>query len=203
MRELDSAFIAEKNKPANRPIHLYELYDVDGLGTNLFYAAHDVNVLFGTNTYLKFPLIHESISESSEGEVQNVQLRVCNISRLIQAYLELYDLRGVRVVIKKVWMDQLEDPDNYMEDTYYIESYTANEADVIFSLAPAYNALDIILPNRTYWRNHCTWRFKDAECGYVGEEQTCNKTYQRCKELNNRLRFGGFPSVPAKTLFLR
>lgn len=37
-----------------------------------------------------------------------------------------------------------------------------------------------------------------TECGYAGAETTCNKTFQRCRELLNQQRFGGFPSIPSE-----
>lgn len=38
-------------------------------------------------------------------------------------------------------------------------------------------------------------RFKDCRCGYVGEETTCDRTFDRCKELGNHANFRGFPTM--------
>lgn len=38
-------------------------------------------------------------------------------------------------------------------------------------------------------------RFKDCRCGYTGEESTCDRTYDRCKELGNQENFRGFPTM--------
>lgn len=38
-------------------------------------------------------------------------------------------------------------------------------------------------------------RFKDCRCGYVGEETACDRTFTRCKELENQANFRGFPTM--------
>lgn len=38
-------------------------------------------------------------------------------------------------------------------------------------------------------------RFKDCRCGYTGEETACDRTFDRCKELENQANFRGFPQM--------
>lgn len=38
-------------------------------------------------------------------------------------------------------------------------------------------------------------RFKDCRCSYTGEETTCDRTFERCKELGNQANFRGFPQM--------
>lgn len=38
-------------------------------------------------------------------------------------------------------------------------------------------------------------RFKDCRCGYTGEETACDRTFTRCKELENQANFRGFPTM--------
>lgn len=38
-------------------------------------------------------------------------------------------------------------------------------------------------------------RFKDCRCGYTGEETNCDRTFERCKELENTENFRGFPQM--------
>ncbi len=45
----------------------------------------------------------------------------------------------------------------------------------------------------------CPWAFKSTgnpECGYVGSETECNKSWRRCVELQNQLQFGGHRWLP-------
>ena len=126
------------------------------------------------------------------------------MSRLIQAYLEddeTYTFRGKKVTIKRVWRDQLGDGDAYTDDVYYIDSYSADQNNVTFTLTSKFDVLDVELPARKYSRNYCAWKFKSTECGYAGTETVCNKTLTRCRVLENQLRFGGFPAVPSKRIY--
>jgi lambda family phage minor tail protein L len=202
MRTVNATFTDEKNKAENRPIKLYKVENYDGASAHLFFAGWDVNVTFDGQLYTAFPITHDVISENNRGAIDAVRVTVGNVSRLIQGYLELYDFRGKKVIIKTVWADQLADASAYIDDVFYIDSYVADAKDVVFTLTSKFDLLDIDLPGRRYSRNHCGWKFKGTECGYAGAETSCNKTKQRCKELNNYRRFGGFPSIQANKVFL-
>lgn len=203
MRQVNSTFTTEKNKQENRPIFLYTIVDYDGAGSNLYYAEYDTDVVFGGITYQAFPITHEYISENSSGEIDTLKVRVSNVSRLISAYLEEYDaFRGREVRIKLVWADQLDDPNAYLEDIYYVDEVTVNEEVVEFTLSSKFDLLQETLPRRRFYRNFCQWKFKSTECGYSGAETSCNKTLLRCRELGNEARFGGFPAIPKRGLLI-
>jgi len=196
-----AALRTEARKKSIQPIFLYTLYDYDGEGTNKYFAAYDQDVVFDGVTYERFPVTHDAITENVKGEIDTVKVQVSNVSRLIESYLQTYDLRGLRLSIKQVWANLLDDPDCFIEFSNYIDSYTSNVKDVVFNLMSKFDVLDVVIPGRIFLRNMCQWEFKSSECGYSGEETECNKTRQRCKELNNGLRFGGFPSVPGRRTF--
>ena len=50
-------------------------------------------------------------------------------------------------------------------------------------------------PQERVLKNFCRYRFKDTRCAYTGTEPSCNKTLTKCRELENSIRFGGFPGV--------
>lgn len=202
MRAIDSTFTTNKNASTNQPIFLYTVYDYDSAGHNLYYAEYDVVVSYNGISYNPFPITHDIVGESSKGEVDRVKITVSNISRAIGGYLSIYDWRGKKVIIKTVWGNSLTDLDAYLDDTYYIDTYTLDEEKVEFTLSSKFDVLEIALPKRTYLRNYCAWKFKSTECGYVGTETSCNKTLTRCRALANQLRFGGFPSIPSQRTFI-
>jgi len=202
MRQLNNTFKSEKNKAENQPVFLYTIYDYDGSGSNLYFAEYDQDITYNGITYQRFPITHEFVSENSKGEIDSIRVRVSNINRLIQAYLEDYDLRSKKVSIKMVFANELADPSAYIEDIFYIDSYTAGQDVVEFTLSGKFDVLALELPARKYSRNYCGWKFKSAECGYSGTETSCNKTLQRCRELGNQVRFGGFPAVPSRRIFV-
>jgi lambda family phage minor tail protein L len=193
-------FAQELNKPTNQPIFLYTLFAYDG-SSDLNLAGDKTNVTFDGVEYTAFPISHDVVSENSQGEINAVKLVVSNISRLIQGYLETYDLRDKKVRIRLVWRNRLAYPLDKIDFEYYIDSWSSDKDSVVFLLLPRISALGLKIPARIYSRNYCQWKnFKGTECGYAGAETTCNRTKQRCKELGNYKRFGGFPSIPTKQL---
>lgn len=202
MRDVTQEFTEEKNKAANAPVHLYVIYNYDGAGSNLYFAESDQDVVFDGITYQRFPIGFDAVAENNRGETDRVRLTVSNVTRAIGGYLEIYDLRGKQVDIITVWLDTLADPDNKLVDTFYVDSYSVNESSAVFDLTGRMDVLTVSVPVRRYARNFCSWAFKSAECGYTGGGSACNKTQQRCKELGNYRRFGGFPSARANRVFI-
>ena len=199
--ETHADFIEEKNKKTNEPIYLYEIVEYDGTN-NLYFAKWNENITFDGQEYVALPISHNDIGENSQNEVDEVQISIANVSRFIQFYLEQYDLRNIKVIITVVWLETLDNPDAKISWTYYIDNYRANEQRADFVLRPKMEALSVSLPFRTYSRNYCQWKFKGVECAYAGGEGECNKTRQRCKELDNYNRFGGFPAIPGRTIYV-
>ena len=200
-RDVNATFRNEKSKKENAPIFLYMLKEYDGVD-DLNFAGFDQDVTFDGTVYTRFPIKHEFVAENNQGQIDQVKITLANLSRLIEFYLEQYDFRGKKVIIRTVWADQLSDPDAYIDDVFYIDNYTADQSNVEFTLTGKFDVLGIDLPARRYARNYCVWKFKSAECGYAGAELTCDKTQQRCKQLDNYQRFGGFPSVPTRRIYI-
>jgi len=190
----------ELNKETNQPITLYTIFDYDGAGGYLRFAEWDTDIIFDGITYQKFPITYDTITENNQGQIDAIKVRISNVTRLIQSYLEDYDLRGKKVMLRLVLKDRLAYPDEKLDFYYFIDSYTANQDVVEFTLLPKTDVLSAGLPARVYSRNYCGWKFKESECGYAGAATECNKTKQRCKELVNFPRFGGFPSIPSRRI---
>jgi lambda family phage minor tail protein L len=203
MKNLSSTFKAEKNKRENQPIILFILHDYDGNNTNLYFAEYDQDVVFNGQTYLRFPIKFDTIDENVSGSVDAVRVRLGNVSRIIQAHLETYDLREKKVTVRLVWANQLADSSAYLDYIFYIDSYSTDALNAEFICTTKIDIVDKQLPGALYLRTHCTHKiFKGSECGYAGAETSCNRSMQRCKELNNFERFGGFPSIPIRRIYV-
>ena len=203
MKNLDTDFLIEASKLTNQPIFLYTVWDYDDATNNLYFAEYRDNVVFDGITYTSFPITHEFVTENLQGKVDSIRLNVGNVSRQIQSYLEAYNWRGKKVTIRIVFANRLANADEYYDTDFYIEAYAGGDTSTEFVLTSKFDAMNTNLPRRVYHRNFCSWRFKGTECQYAGVETECNKTLQRCRELNNTLRFGGFPSVPTRRLYVR
>ena len=202
VRQASGPFKSEKNKEANSPIFLYTIYDYDGLGTDLRFCGWSSDVTYDGQVYTAIPVRHEAVGSNSAGEIDSVKLVLGNADRSLQSYLENYDFRGKKVSIKLVWADLLDDNTAFIEDIFYINSYVADEEKVVVNLKSKLDVLDVMIPCRIYVRDYCQWEFKSPECGYSGSETSCSKRLSRCRELGNVSRFGGFPSVPSKRIYI-
>lgn len=205
--DTNAAFKKASREQATQPIFLYTIYDYKGDGTNLCFAAYDINVTFDEIEYTKFPITHDEITENTKGEIDTTKVQLSNISRLIEYYLQNYDLRGKKVSIKMVFADKLDDPDCYVEFSNYIDAYSSNVKDVVFSLMSKFDVLNVTVPGMLWLRDFCQWLFASPavraaglgqECGYTGVETSCNRTWQRCKELSNSRRFIGCRAIPGR-----
>ena len=145
-------YIAEKNKQSNKPVFLYTVCNYDGNGADLHFAEYDTDVELDGITYTKFPIAHEYIGENSQGQIDEVHITIANVTRMIEAYLQMYNgLRDRKVHIMHGWIDQL-DMDDFIKETYWIDYAESDEDTVKFVLNSRYNILNIELPGRRYNR---------------------------------------------------
>ena len=203
-RDLTTAFLEKSAAKEHALVYLYTVHDCNGAGDDLRFAGWTQNVTFDGLLYTKFPVSHEDIGEQAAGEIDSVRITLGNVSRLVQSYLELYEWRGLKVTITTVWADLLADPTAKLVDIYYIDDLASDVKHVTVSCTSKLDVLEVKLPLRRHSRLVCQWViFKGSECGYPGSQLTCNRTWQRCGELNNRARFGGKPSTPYQRTIVR
>jgi lambda family phage minor tail protein L len=205
MKATDENFIAQKNASQNKPIWLFNVLNYDGAGSNFPICTWDIAVTFGGVTYNPFPCKLDFLSNNTQNQIDSLQLTCSNVSRVLQSYLEAYDLRGCAVNIQVVFIDTLTDASAYLKDVFYIDSYTADANNVVFTLTSAFNVNDLDLPSRKFLGNFCSWIFKGTECGYTGSTPTCNRTANACQNMNggsNYSRFGGFPGIPTERIIV-
>lgn len=195
-------FTLEKNKKFNKPLNLYTLYDYDGAGTNLYLAESKSNITYNGQLYTAFPIQTEAIPESTTGEIDAIRVKVGNAGRILQYYIENYELRSKKLGIRMVWSDLLTDLDNYIEYMFYIDRYDMDASQIIFICTSKFDVLDVQLPCGRYMRSVCRWVYKGTECAYSGGLATCDKTMADCRVHSNILRFGAFPSIPMQRTYL-
>lgn len=205
-RDLSALF--KEEAVASEQSRLYHLISFVGIPTlpnptDIHIVDANDDVSFGGIFYLKFPVSFNGVEMTGSGEINKATLTVANPERQFQAYLNAYNgLRGVRVMVKTVFANFLDDgatPDSSacVEDEFLIDSYTATETVIQFSLDPVCD-FNLKLPRRRF-TNICYWRYKEADtCGYAGALPDCKKDLEACRERGNQMRFGGFPGIPTQ-----
>lgn len=148
--------------------------------------------------WVAFPFRLGDITEDSRGEFPSWQLRISNVTKTMERYLEQY--KGgtdVKVILRVVMSEHLDLAEPVMYETFSVENTSSDALWSMFNLGPAFSTKRRF-PPETYRKNFCQFKFKGIRCGYNGSAAECNKTLKRCRELGNSVRFGGEPGIPGE-----
>lgn len=207
---LSSSAIKEKNKLTDGSEWLILIdITVPGLGENIRVTSDNADTVWKNNTYLPFTFEIEEISDSSAGEVPRVDLKVSNVTRAIEAYLQEYDeytkVNGytpIELTTSVVHSAHLDLAVPETEYVFHLKQPKTNAKWATFTLG-ANNPYNKRFPLNRLLKNRCRYKkFKNDRCGYSGPATDCNMTLVRCRELNNSARFGGFPGVGRSPVFV-
>jgi phage-related protein len=212
---ISSVAIQEKNKLASTSLWILALKIViPGYGT-IRVADTRENVTWDGETWAAFPFQIEEVTDSASSEVQRVVIRVSNVSRALDAYIQTYDnyikanghspltvdiylLNSLNLgsAVPEVWHRfQLKKP----ETSSMWATFTLSVPDISRQRFP---------PSR-FLKATCRFRFKDRRCKYVGAETVCGQgtgkashSFDACDAHGNTENFGGFPGIGFKGLRL-
>ncbi|HOE64484.1 MAG TPA: hypothetical protein PK650_12105 [Candidatus Sumerlaeota bacterium] len=207
------AYFQEKNKITNAPIWLYRVgVDSANPATDLFLCEGMESVAYFKDKmtpqiYTPFPIKHDILQENSQGNIDSIKLRIANVSRDVQVYLESKEgLRDCKITIRLVFSDLLYDPDAHVEYIYYVDSCVANEQAAEFTLHSGLDLLRVSVPKRKFLRDRCQHIYKGVGCwlangsmptGFdANDPDECNKTIEDCERHKNNTRYGAFKGVP-------
>ena len=198
MLTIPSELIAEKNKlfASGAFLELLEI-QMSELSETLRVVNNNEDVIWDGQTWQKFQFEPEDFSESQEGETSRVGIKVSNVLRVTQGYIEQTDdgLIGDTVIYRLIHSEHL-DKAAAITINSTIQKGECDELWAHFTLG-AENFFLNRFPLHAYSKNICRYKvFKGTACGYSGSETTCNRTFARCVELGNQLRFGNCPGLP-------
>lgn len=161
---------------------------------------------YNGETYLGAPLKHGQIKNDDNSTVNNLQIELSNVDSTLSA---LVANRGdvitnafavLTLVFLNVNTNQLI---SGMQKVLY--SGRCNNLSLDFEKATMtidseLGGYDKLAPVIKYRPTCQVRRFKDCRCGYSGSASSCDRSFSRCKELNNTLNFRGFPSCVLETV---
>lgn len=204
MLSLSSAAKLEKNKlQGSGPwITLLELVLPDATTIRVCDNLSDVTwPATGGYLWQAFPFELDVVANSPRGELPSVALRISNVTRIIQGYLESADgAIGAVVTLRVVHASHLDLTTPELMETFDVTAAAADATWVTATLGAA-NPLLCRFPRHRYLRDHCRWIYKSAECAYSGELTTCKRTLADCRLHSNTVRFGGFPGIPGGAIY--
>lgn len=194
-KELTSAVIEQSEREENRAIELYEVETDNGV---LRYAANNTgDIVFNGYNYIAASIARTEVETNMESEVEETNVTIQNVTREFSSYVANGGrINGYTCRILIVFRDALDDPLNYaVAFEGEIDGGALDGKSFSFRVRAYNGTYGIKVPRRKYGPN-CEYAFKSEWCGYSGPELVCDRTYERCKELNNEENFGGFLGVP-------
>lgn len=163
------------------------------------------DITWNSETWTAFPFTLDESKQTADGSIQGLAIRVSNVSRIVQQYVEEADgASGSIVILRIVYSENLE-LDAVLDEMFEVKSTRCIEEIVddnvmmwvVFELGTE-SLFARCFPQDVFGRQTCRRDFKSVECGYSGAESSCNKTLARCIELGNQARFGNCPGIPGE-----
>jgi lambda family phage minor tail protein L len=215
------------------PSSVIELFELDatvvGGSVLRFHAGTNElmqNIVWQGNEYTRFPITATGFDFDGSGQLPRPKVQVSNaLSGISALLLGLRDLLGSKITRKRTLKKYLDavnfasgnadaDPTAYFaDDIFYIDRKSSeNKVFVEFELTTSFDLAGVQLPRRQIIQNVCPWKYRGAECGYVGTDyftssdaatveptqDVCGKRISSCKlrfGSGAALPFGGFPAA--------
>lgn len=183
-------------------------------------------IVWGGVTHTPLPVEASGFDITSKGTLPRPKFLLANVGGLFSADVDLYDdLVGCKVIRQRTfarYLDAINFPGNVNPDAdpnqklptdlWFVERKVSENRHIIeWELSSAFDLMGVMLPYRQVIQNSCPWRYRGAECGYVGTSyfdkannvvgtlaaDTCAKQLSSCKLRfgDAVLPFGGFPGA--------
>ena len=199
---LNTTTKTEKNKLNSNSVWLTMLeITIPSVPETLRIVNNNEDVTWNSKTWLKFPFELDEISQSSNAEISQFQIKVGNVKNIIGQYIRQYDafvkvngFTAITVVLYIVNSKDLANPTAVYSTNLILTTSSLNHLEVSFTVS-ARDLYRARTPQTRMFPNSCRFKFKSTLCGYTGAETSCNKTLSRCRQLLNSKRYGGFPSI--------
>ncbi len=199
---LSALAILEKNKLASDGAWLVLLEIRISASLIIRVVRNTEDIVWNGYTWVAFPFELGDVNEDSKGELPSVTLKVSNITRAVQGYIEQAD-GGIDmpVVLRVVHSRHLYATEPELEEIFSVQKVTSDNQWVTFTLGGDIPTL-LRYPTRRILKNFCPYPYKGSECGYAGVMPACDHTLRSCREHGNSVRFGGEPSIPQGGLYV-
>jgi len=170
-------------------------------------VSDNKNLVWQGYTWQAFPFEIDEIGENSKGEIPRVEIRISNISRVFEYYLQEYDyflktngFSPITVRIMVVNTGNLSNPVPEVSYDFDLQQPKTNALWATFSLGVS-SPYRRRFPEYRILKNHCQYpRYKGPECRSTSTELDCDRTFTDCRLRNNSPRFGGFPGAGGSAL---
>lgn len=202
MLSLSAIAKQEKNKLSTESVFIV-LLDIDLKDGDVIRVCYNnEDITWNGNLYQSFPFELGEVSEDTDGSDPSVELRVDNTSRALSYYIESSGgAVNMPVVLRVVNTENLNSNEPELEESFVVQKTSIAEDFVTFTLGAEYSSRTRRPLNR-YMKNNCPFKYKGLRCGYNGGLPTCYHTLVDCRAHENSKRFGGFPGIDQKGVYI-
>lgn len=160
------------------------------------------DITWNSLLWTAFPFEIDPPKQSSSGELPNFTVRVSNVTRTIEGYLEQAGGGvGAQVRMMVIMSEHLDITTPELEEEFSVQSVSYDENWVSFVLTGAVNLFRRV-PLRRFLKNFCPFQYKGPECKATSTFATCDKSFANCRARGNETRFGGEPGIPQGGLYV-
>jgi lambda family phage minor tail protein L len=201
MLSLSTIAKLEKNKLMSAGAMITLLEVTISPSTILRLCANNEDITWNGETWVAFPFELNDYKQTSGEEFPQLTIRVSNITRAVEGYLEQAGGGvGATVRIMIVMSAYLSETTPVEGEEFTVQSTSYDQNWVTFTLSGAVNLLHRV-PERRFLKNWCPFQYKGLECRATSGLPTCDRSLKNCQERNNAVRFGGEPGIPMGGLY--
>lgn len=201
MLNLSAVAKIEKNKLVSDGAWILLLEITVSQNTVIRLCRNTEDIRWNGETWTAFPLELDAPKQSGTGELPRFAVRVSNVTRTVEGYLEQAGGGvGATVRMMVVMSNHLELATPELDEEFSVQSTSYDQDWVTFNLSGSVNLFRRI-PQRRFMKNFCPFQYKGPECKCASGLPTCDKSLSACKERGNSRRFGGEPAIPQGGLY--
>lgn len=167
----------------------------------LRFVRNSEDITWNSNTWTAVPF--EVDMRYEIGSQPDLSVSIMDVTRTVQSRLQAYKgIVGSEVDLIVINAEDLSAPADIIE-YFMITGVSSKDYKVDFKLG-AENILSMPFPRRRQLRDRCSWRYKSAECGYVGGLTTCDQSFSGpngCVVHSNTINYGGFNGINPNAQF--
>ena len=201
MLNLSAVAKMEKNKLVSDGAWILLLEITVSQSTVIRLCRNTEDIQWNGETWTAFPLELDAPKQSGTGELPRFAVRVSNITRTVEGYLEQAGGGvGATVRMMVVMSNHLGLTTPELDEEFSVQSTSYDQDWVTFNLSGSVNLFRRI-PQRRFMKNFCPFQYKGPECKCLSPLPTCDKSLSACKARGNSRRFGGEPAIPQGGLY--
>lgn len=159
------------------------------------------SLTFDGETYLGAPLSHGDIEKDDNSSVSKLSIELSNVGLSISGIIGQRGdvITDAPAVLTLVFLDVNTNtilPD-YKQVLYagHCNNLKLDYETATVDIETSLGGYELQAPVMKYRTSCQVRRFKDCRCKYSGSATSCDRTFERCKELGNQANFAGFPQM--------